>query len=161
MTIWVQLVGLAEAICAPHCSRYAIPGTHGAATCTCGTKGTFAKCRIFFPGVAWELKETWGFPKHLDLLGACRAAYTPYTKWIVSIWCRHHTGMSALREVWSGPPCTLGWQSHPRPALRVSHASEVTAQRTVGTNQQPTRARGLGELPGGRGALYPPQPHQG
>lgn len=106
--------------------------------------------QVGLPCVAWELKETWGFPKHPDLLGACRAAYA-----------RHHTGMSALREVRSGPLCTRGWQSHPRPALRVSHASEVTAQRTVGTNRQLTGARGLGELPGGRGALYPPQPHQG
>lgn len=69
---------------APHCSRYAIPGTHRAATCTCGTKGTFAQCRTFFPGRAplcgMGAEGDLGLPKTSGFAGclSCSICQAPY-----------------------------------------------------------------------------------
>lgn len=76
LAVWGQFVRLAEPLCALHYSRHSTP----AALCTWGMKDVLGKHWICFFQVgpacmADSPKGARGFPKHLDLLGACCAAF--------------------------------------------------------------------------------------
>lgn len=154
MAIWVQLVGLAEAICAPHCSRYAIPGTHGAATCTCGTKGTFAKCRIFFAGRAplcgMGAEGDLGLPKTSGFAGCLSCSiYTIYKMDCLHMVQAPYRDVSA--EGGAERPPVHPWLAEP-PEAGSAGEPRQRGHRTAHCGDKPAANKGAGA----RGASWRP-----